>query len=76
METTMNQFAPTDDEKSDSIHHARIRKLKDEPISTQDDKAFTAQEVQCAIEDMDRTKAPGEDGITSNILMIFFKSPP
>ena len=38
------------------------------PVRTEDDKPFTTVEIRDAIYTMNRNKAPGEDGITSDIL--------
>jgi hypothetical protein len=42
------------------------------PITTEDDIPFTTKEIWEAIKGMDKTKAPGEDGITSDILNCAF----
>jgi hypothetical protein len=61
-------FTPEDKEETDSACHKLIRAATKVPITTEDDIPFTTIEIQQAIKGMDKTKAPGEDGITSGIL--------
>ena len=65
----LNYFTPTDDERDDNAHHKQVRRESQEPIETCDDKDFTKEEIRATLEDMDYTKSPGEDGITSKILL-------
>jgi hypothetical protein len=60
-------FTPEDKEETDSAGHKLIRAATKEPIKTEDDIPFTTKEIREAIKGMDNTKAPGEDGITSDI---------
>lgn len=59
-------FTPEDKEETDSVSHKLILVANKVPIT--DDIPFTTMEIQEAIKGMDKTKAPGEDGITSDIL--------
>jgi hypothetical protein len=44
-----------------------------ESLQTIDDEKFTKQEILVVIEMFDPTKAPGEDGMKSDILLKTFK---
>jgi hypothetical protein len=65
----MEYFIPEDSESSDGAHHKRARQLMTEPMHTTDDIPFTQQEVQAALEQFDSRKAPGEDALTSDVLL-------
>jgi len=52
-----------------------IRRLA-KPIETTDDREFTQDKVKQTIESFNPRKAPGPDGITSEILKLAFKSIP
>jgi len=65
----MDHFKPEDSASSDGAHHKRDRQLMTEPMHTTDDIPFTQQEVQAALEKFDSRKAPGEDALTSEILI-------
>ena len=52
------------------------QKIKDQPIETTDDREFTQNEVRQIREGFNPRKAPGPDGITSEILTLTFKSSP
>jgi len=45
-------------------------------METIDDRDFTQEEFRQIIEDFNSRKAPGPDGITSEILRLVFKSIP
>jgi len=64
----MDHFTPADYETTDSDYHTPIRAQDKTPVTTEDDKLFTTAEVRDAIYAMNRNKAPGEDGITPEIL--------
>ena len=72
MEETLNimieHFTPADDEATDNDYHKLIRLQNKTTITTEDDKLFTTAEIRDAIYGMNKNKAPGEDGITSEIL--------
>jgi ribonuclease HI len=72
----MDHFIPADTESNDGAHHRRARQTMDEPIQTNEDIPFTKQEVQAALEKFNPRKAPGEDALTSEILLQVFKRIP
>ena len=70
------QLIPEDNPQDDTDHHKNIRRLTEQPIETIDDRDFSQDEVRQIIEDFNPRKAPGPDGITSDILTLVFKSIP
>jgi hypothetical protein len=72
MRFMIQSFTPEDDEESDNERHKIIRAQNKEPIRTEDDKLFTPAEVIEAIKGMNKNKAQGEDGVTSDILQRAF----
>jgi hypothetical protein len=66
-----DSFAPEDDEETDNEYHKLIRAQTKTPI-TADGKLFAPTEIRDAINGMNKNKAPGEDGITSDILQRAF----
>ena len=64
----IDSFIPQDDEETDNNYHKERRDEAKAPIETADDKLFTTTEIYEVMEGMDKNKAPGEDGITSDIL--------
>jgi len=68
------QLIPEDNPQDDTDHHKNIRRLTEQPIKTMDDRDFSQDEVRQIIEDFNSRKAPGPDGITSDILTFVFKS--
>ena len=72
----MDRFIPDDDQGSDSEYHKLIRNKVLQPPDTGDDKPFTQEEIKDIIVNMNCNKAPGEDGITSNILHHIFTLAP
>jgi uncharacterized protein YktA (UPF0223 family) len=73
LQCTLEYLIPTDEETEETDHHKQIRTLIEEPMGTEDDKEFTTEEIRQAIKSIDHKKAPGEDGITSKILMWTFE---
>ena len=71
----LNHFAPEDDVQTDIIYHTEIRSTLDQ-INTEDDKAFTINEIKSALKQFDPKKTPGEDGLTSDILIRVFNKFP
>jgi hypothetical protein len=67
----MTTYTRQDKEETDSAGHKLIRAATKAPI-TEDDIPFTTKEIQEEIKGMDKTKAPREDGITSDILHCAF----
>ena len=72
----IDHFVPEDDEATETHHHKEIRKQIKQPPNTEDDKEFTQQEIEDILKGMDPKKAPGEDGITSAILIAVFNTLP
>ena len=72
MRYMIETFTPEDKEETDNAGHKLIRAAMKVPITTEDDIPFTTKEIKEAIKGMDKTKAPGEDGITSDILKCAF----
>ena len=69
----IEQLIPEDCAQVDTDHHMNIRRLTEQPIETTDDRVFTQEEVRNIIEGVNPRKAPGPDGITSEILILFSK---
>ena len=67
MNHMMKPFVPNDSKANDSEYHKQIRQTVDMPINTPDDKEFTHKEI--ILEEIVLKKSPGEDGITSAILL-------
>ena len=76
MEHIIHYFSPEYSMKDDEIYLTRIREQAMEPPNTVDDKEFTQQEIQSAIQSFDAHKAPGEDGITVIIITRVFTAFP
>jgi ribonuclease HI len=76
MKFMLEQLIPEDDARDDTDHHLRIRRLTEKPIETTDDTEFTQDEVRQTIEGFNPRKAPGPDGITSEILTLILNSVP
>jgi hypothetical protein len=72
----IEHFAPEDSEDGDEAHHKRVRHQALAPLHTSNDEEFTRQEVQAVLEKFDPRKAPGEDALTSEILLHVFRSLP
>jgi len=64
----MEHFTPADEEKTDNDYHKLISAQNATQMTTEVDKPFTTAEIRDAIHTLNRNKAPGEDGITSEIL--------
>jgi len=62
----METFAPRDNIGDNNEYHKNIRALTEQPVNTTDDREFTTPEIRSIIENM-KNRAPGEDGITSEI---------
>jgi hypothetical protein len=72
----LDYFVPEYDETDDSAVHKHIRELIKEPIETEDDKPFSREEIISAIKKFNPKKVPGEDGLTSEIILHVFRSFP
>jgi hypothetical protein len=66
----LQNFTPDDDPNEDNEYHAHLRAITREATDTADDKEFTVQEIKNAGASMRDKKAPGEDGITSEIFKV------
>jgi hypothetical protein len=64
------------EEEDDSDYHKTIRALTERPIQSADDRECTTEEIGDAIDTINIKKAPGEDGLTSDILQRAFKQFP
>ena len=69
----LDYFTPEDNERDDNDYHKQVRVQAQQPTATADDREFTIEEIRYAVESMDK-KAPGEDGITSDIYNHTFKN--
>jgi hypothetical protein len=70
----MDQFIPEDNESGDKTYHKDIRERTNEPLNTiDDDDEFTKHEILAVLEKFDPTKATGEDGLNSDILLQTYK---
>ena len=72
----LDYFVPEDNETNDSAVHNQIRELIKEPIDTEDDKTFSREEIVSVIKTFNHKKAPGENGLTSEIILHVFRSFP
>jgi len=72
MKSMMEQLIPEDSAQDDTEYHRNIRRLTE----TTDDKEFTQDEVRQIIERFNPRKAPGPDGIISEMLTLTFKTFP
>ena len=70
----VEQLIPENNAQDDTDHHTNNRRLTEQPIETSDDREFTQDEVRQIIEGVHTRKAPGQEGITSEILLLIFKS--
>jgi hypothetical protein len=69
----MDNFVPEDSVSSDGVHHKCVRQRMLEPLHKVDDEEFTKQEILRVLEKFDSSKAPGEDGMNSDILLQIYK---
>lgn len=72
----IDHFVPDDKNNDDTEYHKNIRTENNIPSSTQNDREFTYREILDIIKRMDPRKTPGEDGITSDILLKVIESFP
>ena len=70
---TLEHLIPKDEETVATDHHKQIRTNIEESMGTEDDREFTAEEIRYTIKSKDHKKKPGEDGITSKILLRTFE---
>ena len=72
----MDTFAPKDNNLDHNAYHKAVRTYVEQPVSTEDDREFTKQEVGNTIGSMNNNKAPGTDGVTGNIYKQVFNTVP
>ena len=68
----LDHFTPEDKVQDDSDFHKRTK--ANGSVYNPDDREFTMAEVRNAIESMSNKKAPGEDGITSDIFKLTYET--
>ena len=73
---TLEYLIHKDKKTEETENHKRIRTLMEETMETKDDRDFTTEEIRQITESIDHKKAPGEGGITSQILMWNFERLP
>jgi len=66
----------TDDGEEENQHHKNIRKMIPEPIYACNESEFTQREIKQTIPCFKRKKAPGMNGITSDIFLKTFNKFP
>ena len=69
----LEHFVPDYREDGDNELHRKIRKEILEPPDTADNKAFTKEEITANLKKSNSKKAPGEDGLTSDLLIRAFQ---
>jgi len=69
----MDNFTLEDNEWDDNDYHKQVRAQTQQPTTTADDREFKIEEIGDAVESMDNKKAPGEDGIASDIYNHIFQ---
>ena len=72
----LENFVPDDREDSDNELRRKIRKEIQKPADKADDKAFTKEEMIANLIKFNSKKTPGEDGLTTDILIRAFQVPP
>jgi len=72
----LDYLIPKDEVDNDTDYHNKIRKQIERPIQTADDREYSSEEIRTAIEAIHSKKAPGEDGITSEILQHAYRQFP
>jgi hypothetical protein len=79
MQSTINQLLDHfvhEGQVSDEAHQKSVRQRVMEPLYTEDDAAFTTQEIQAVLEKFDPCKAPDKDALNSEILLHTLRSFP
>lgn len=72
----MDNFIPEDDNSTDDEHQRQTRLQVMQPIDTPADEDFTKEEILSALKKFNPKKAPGEDGLNSEILLTTFNCVP
>lgn len=73
VEYMMAHFTPDDNEQDDSEKQKQLRENVEEPINTPNDIDFTQEEILAVIKGFNPKKSPGEDGVTSDIILRAFQ---
>jgi hypothetical protein len=77
IESTYNQmmenFILEDSESTDGGHHKGMRQQTMEPLNTINDEELTKEESLAVLKKLDPSKTPGEDGLSSDILLQTFR---
>jgi hypothetical protein len=73
LEYITEHLIPEDNPHDDTDYHKNIRRLTQQPNNTINDRDFNQDEVRRTTEGFNPKKAPGPDGITSDILTLVFK---
>ena len=73
LQLMLEHFTLEDKEEDDTSHHKLARAEAREPANTADDTDFTVEETRNAVANMDKKKAPGEDGITGEVYKSAFQ---
>jgi len=63
----IQKLTPEDNQDNDNATHKEIRAAAQETIDTTEDKGLSVQEVKNVVASMRGKKAPGEDGIPSEV---------
>ena len=69
----LDYLIPKDEVDNDSEYRNSIRTQTKRPIQTADDRDYSPEEIRTAIEARNSKKAPGQDGIISEILQRAYK---
>jgi len=72
----LEQLISEGNAEDDTVRHKNVRRPTEQPVETTDDKEFTQDDVRQIIEGFNPSKAPGPNGITSEILILVFKGIP
>jgi 3,4-dihydroxy-2-butanone 4-phosphate synthase len=68
LQLMLDNVTPKDNEHDNNDYYKQVRAQTQQPADTTDDREFTIEEIRSAVENMDNKKAPGEDGVTPDIL--------
>jgi hypothetical protein len=69
----MEYFIPEESKSTNGAHHKGIRQQMMEPLNTIDEEEFTKQEILVVLAKFNPSKAPREDGLSSDILLQTFR---
>lgn len=63
---------PEDETHEDNLHHTTVRKFIEEPINSENAQPFQQEEIQDIVKKMTTKMAPGNDGISYDIIARVF----